>query len=137
MQNNRESGFYNPRVFLAFLLFFSAGLLALVTLAAPTPSPSQSANTSTTFAPITRESIYNGVSPNLRDLPVAAPIFGAPIIINPVHAIHPPVQPPLLPVHDYVQQTAAPSVAMPAPLITFEAIPPAWGNAIKTRQFFC
>src|SRR4051794_34467230 len=102
MQNNRESGFYNPRVFLAFLLFFSAGLLALITLAAPTPPPNQSADTVSKFAPITRASIYNGVSPNLRDLPVVTPVYGAPIIITPVHPIHPPVQPPLLPVHDFV-----------------------------------
>jgi hypothetical protein len=125
MQNNRESGFYNPRIFLAFVLCFGAALLALVALAAPTPPPVQSAqgaDNAGKFLPVTTTSAFHGVSPNLRDLPVEAPVYAAPIIINPVHAVRPPVQPPLLPVYDSVQQTSAPLVAMPAPLQTFEGL---------------
>ena len=125
MQNNRESGFYNPRVFLAFVFCFGAALLALVGFAAPTEPPLQSpqtANSAGNFLPIATTSAFNGVSPALRDLPVVTPIYAAPIIINPVRPIHPPIQPPLLPVYDSVQQASAPVLAMPAPLQTFEGM---------------
>src|SRR5256885_2439732 len=125
MQNNRESGFYNPRVFLAFVLCFGAALLALVGFAAPTPPPLQSPESASSvgnFAPITRDSLSNGVSPNLRDLPVVTPVYGAPIIVNPARPIHPARQVPLAPVYDYVRQVNAPAVAMPTPLQSFEGM---------------
>src|ERR1041385_3942429 len=69
MQHNRESGFYNPRVFLAFVLCFGAALLALVGLAAPTPpAPKQAAQT-TGFGPTVSRSVFNSVSAPVSNLP--------------------------------------------------------------------
>src|SRR5258708_5865508 len=52
MQNNRESGFYNPRVFLAFLLCSVGALLAMLSFAAPSPTTGtlSTANPNVTYA---------------------------------------------------------------------------------------
>src|SRR4051812_45918790 len=71
MQNNRESGFYNPRVFVAFVLCFGAALLALMAIAAP--SPPAGTSQSPALAPKVISSTLNGVSPAVRDLPAASP----------------------------------------------------------------
>ena len=145
MQNHRESGFYNPRIFLAFVLCFGGALLALISFAAPTPPPAQTSDSTGGFAPITRDSLFNGVSPNLRDLPVVTPVSGAPYAINPVLPIRPPLQTPVAPIHDFVQQTIAPALPMPTPLQSFEGmnqadgcgncIPPDPNGAVGPNHF--
>jgi hypothetical protein len=72
MQNNRESGFYNPRVFLAFVLCFGAALLALISVAAPMPAPSKPAvqvAPATGFGPTVSRSVFNTVSAPVRGMP--------------------------------------------------------------------
>ena len=98
-----------------------------------------------TFTPIVRDSLFNGVSPNLRDLPVATPVQGPPYIVNSIHPIRPLPLLPIVPVHDFVQQTNAPAVDMPAPLQTFEGmnqadgcgncIPPDPNGAVGPNHF--
>ena len=72
MQNNRESGFYNPRVFLAFVLCFGGALLALISVAAPTPPPSKpaaQAAPATGLAPTVSRSVFNTVSAPVSSMP--------------------------------------------------------------------
>ena len=72
MQNSRESGFYNPRVFLAFVLCFGGALLALISVAAPTPPPSKpapQAAPATGFAPTVSRSVFNTVSAPVSSMP--------------------------------------------------------------------
>src|SRR4051812_18336899 len=72
MHNNRESGFYNPRVFSAFVLCFGGVLLALISFAAPTPAPSKpkaQAAPATGFGPTVSRSVFNTVSAPVRSMP--------------------------------------------------------------------
>src|SRR5437773_570006 len=95
-KSTSESGLFNPRIFLSFVLCVTGVLLALIGFAAspPPPPPSQTTEGGGSFAPVVRNSLFNGVSPNLRDLPVAMPVQGPPYIINPILPIRPL---PLLP----------------------------------------
>jgi hypothetical protein len=125
MKKNRssESGIFNPRIFLAFTLCSIGASLGVFSLAAPTSSSKAIAQGTGQFKPVTISSTANGVSANLRDLPVTRPSFTAGTWES--HAplpIHPPHAPPQLPVVDPVQQTVMPALAMPAPLQTFEGM---------------
>jgi hypothetical protein len=85
---------------------------------APTPSAQGVGK----FTPVIRQSLFNGVSPRLRDLPVTrTPANGTWKVhqIRPIHAAH---APPQRPVYDPVQQTSPGLLAIPAPLQTFEGM---------------
>src|SRR5204863_6404464 len=122
-KSTSESGLFNPRILLAFVLCLAGASLAFVGFAAsPPPPPNQATQGGSNFAPIVRDSLFNGVSPNLRDLPVATPVQGPPYIVNPILPIHPPQLSPMLSVQDLVQQTNPPPLAMPTPISTFEGM---------------
>src|SRR5438876_11431662 len=136
MKKNRssESGIFNPRVFLAFLLCSAGASVAVFSWAAPTPSSKAVAPGNGQFKPVTIASTSNGVSAKLSDLPATRPAFTAGTWeIHPVLPIHPPHAPPTLPVNDPVQQTVATlGPAAPTPLQTFEGMNQAdgWGTCI-------
>lgn len=93
----------------------------------PSPAPGQSTQGGNQFAPIVRNSLFNGVSPNLRDLPVAEPVHGPPYVINPIMAIRPLPLAPIQAVPDPVHQRNLPPLAMPTPIQTFEGMNQAEG----------
>src|ERR1044071_4300897 len=117
-----RSGMFNPRICSAFVLGAIGVFLAFIGFAATQPPSSQPAQAASNFAPIVRDSLYNGISPNLSDLPVAVPVHGPPYVINPILPIHPRQSLPLQQVLDLVRQTNPPPVAMPTPLSTFEGM---------------
>jgi hypothetical protein len=70
MRNNSESGFYNPRIFLAFLLFFGGALLALIGFAARpplSPLPVSSSNAKGPFFQITGSHLPDGATVATND----------------------------------------------------------------------
>ncbi len=123
-KSSSESGIFSPRIFAAFVLCSAGALLAMFSFAAPTPSNETDAQGTVQFKPVTVASTSNGVSANLRDLPVTRPSFAPGTFeVHEVRPIHPPHAPPQLPVHDPVQQTVASlGPAAPTPLQTFEGM---------------
>lgn len=117
-----EGGLFRPRILLAFTLCLMGGLLAMLSLAAPTPPRIRAAQRAG-FKPRVIYSVANGVSPRVRDLQATLPLVeGPPYFVEPIRPIHPPHAPPTLPVQDPVQQTSTPALAMPSPLQTFEGM---------------
>src|SRR5438128_12653867 len=92
-----QSGIFNPRICSAFVLCAIGVLLALIGFAATPQPPSGTAESVGSFAPIVSESLYHGVSPNLRDLPLATPEPVPPYVIDRILSIHPPRLVPMLP----------------------------------------
>jgi hypothetical protein len=108
-----ESGLFNPRIFAAFLLCSMGVCLAMFSFAAPTPST----NTTDTFKPVVIQSIANGVSPAVRDLPRALPTTQrVEIELPPIR----PSQPVPSGFVDPARQNSAAALAMPTPIATFE-----------------
>src|SRR5437868_15393917 len=66
------SGLFNPRFFAAFFLCCAGILLALFGTAAPQPASRMNA---AALKPIVRTAAIYGISPALRDLPAAQPVF--------------------------------------------------------------
>jgi hypothetical protein len=119
-----ESGIFNPRVIIGFIVCSVGVWLAMLSFVASAASSvkSKSGQNVAAFKPIVSYSVHNGVSPRVRDLPA---IKTAPNGTWESHAplpIHSPHAPPELPVIDSVQQTAMPALAMPDPLQTFEGM---------------
>jgi hypothetical protein len=81
----------------------------------------------TTFKPVVSTSVANGISRPARDLAVVLPRVPTTWEGDAPRPIHPPHAPPTLPVHDPVQQTVAASLAMPAPIGSFDGIDQAGG----------
>ena len=146
MQNNRESGFYNPRVFLAFVLCFGGALLALVGFAAPTPPPSRPASAG--FVPVVSQSVLNSVSLAVRDLPTGPAMAPRTFEMEDgLRKVHPnrPIPPNF--VDQALQHAMTPlaPAAMPGPLATFEGlnaaeacngcIPPDTNGAVGPTQY--
>ena len=143
MKDNPESGFFNPRVFAAFVLCSVALFLALLGFAA-SPSP-PSLPGSGAFAPVVRTSVVNGLSPAVRDLP-AAPAL-APRVIEVDDGLRRVRPNRAVPANfvDAAVQRALGSLDMPAPLATFEGmtaaegcngcIPPDTNGAVGPTQF--
>src|SRR5438105_6954937 len=114
MQKNRNSkfGFFNPRIFAAFLLCSMGTWLAMFSFAAPTSS------TTDTFTPVVITSVVNRISPAVRDLPKVAPTGASEIGDN---------LPPIRPNHpvpagfvDSALQTVPAALAAPTPMANFE-----------------
>lgn len=143
MQDNPESGYFNPRIFLAFVLCSAALVLALLGFAASPPPPGQN-GVSAPLTPTVFRSVLNGISPALRDLPTgqrAAP--------RTLEEDLPRVRPnrPVLSsfIDPVVQSVAAAPLLMPAPLNTFEGqsaddsgcgcIPPDTNGAAGPTQY--
>jgi hypothetical protein len=115
-----KSAFLNLRVLFAFLLCSAGAALALLSFAA---SPGGHVTKgSRTFQPVVRNSLLNGVSPKLSELPVIKTPANGFFEAEPVRPIHAPHAPPQLPVYDPVQQTIMAATAMPSPLLTFEGM---------------
>src|ERR1700731_552281 len=68
-----KSGLFNPRVLLALPLCLIGALLAMLSLAAPTPSSKTAAPGPGAFGPVVSKSVANGISRAVRDLPIGAP----------------------------------------------------------------
>ena len=78
------AGFFDPR-FVTALVFCSIGVsLALIGFSQTPPLPSQPGGGVGQFAPVVHDSLSNGISPNLRDLPLAPRIHGPPYFANEV-----------------------------------------------------
>src|SRR5436190_2038616 len=120
--NTSSSGIVNPRIFTAFLLCSSAVLLVLIALGDPPSASSQATQSGNQLVPVASNSLFNGISPNLRDLPVAEPVHGPPYVINPIMPIRPLPLVPIRPVPDPVHQRNLPPLAMPTPIQTFEGM---------------
>ena len=117
------SGLFNPRVAFALLLCSAGISLAIFSTATPAAAKrSLNAGVAGSLRPEVIYSVYNGVSPKVSDLPRVANVP------NGTYEAHGPLTrghlgpPPHLPAVDSVQQTTAPSAAMPAPLQTFEGM---------------
>jgi Carboxypeptidase regulatory-like domain len=138
-----KSGFFNPRVFLAFILCSGGALLGMFSLAAQAPSGKSTAPDNTSLVkPTIISSTYNAVSPAVRDLPVAQPT--APLLIAELPPVHPnhPVPADFV---DQVVQTAMGVLAIPSPMANFEGqsandsgcgcIPPDPNGAVGPSQY--
>jgi hypothetical protein len=117
-----KSGFFNPRVFLAFVLCSAGVSLGMFSLAAPPSSKKPSPQSAAQFKPTIIYSSANGISRRLRDLPAIRTAPNGTYESHAPLAIHPPHVPPQLPVQDPAQQTIMPALAMPSPLQTFEGM---------------
>jgi Carboxypeptidase regulatory-like domain len=118
---NSESGLSTPRVFFAFMLCSVGALLALVVLAAPTPpssSAQSAAQSSGTPQAVVINSISNGVSSAVRDMPLAVPT-GEREIEADLLRVKPNVQVPAGFV-DPAVQTIPGALAAPTPMANFE-----------------
>src|SRR5690348_14750619 len=70
-----KSGFFNPRIFAAFALVTFGVSLGVFSFAAPKPATQKNtAQSATTFQPTVIQSLYNGVSDAVRDLPKVNPL---------------------------------------------------------------
>lgn len=117
------SGLFNPRVGFALVLCSAGICLAIFSLATPAAATrSLSLGASAPAQPIVIYSVFNGVSPKMSELPKASNIPNGTWEAHGPLVIHRSVPPPHFPVVDPVHQTTAPSVAMPAPLQTFEGM---------------
>jgi hypothetical protein len=115
MRKNTDSlsGFFNPRIFSAFILCSAGLLLAMFSFAAPTPST----DTTDTLTPVVITSAFNGISPAVRDLPIAAPTGEhAEKELSPVRPNH-PVPDGFV---DSARQTVPAALAAPTPMANFE-----------------
>src|ERR1051325_539254 len=117
-----RSGMFNPRIASALILISLGASLAFIALAQTPSQPTEPDQAIGNFVPVVSESVYHGISPNLRDLPLAVPVKGPPYEVEPILSIHPPRLAPLMPVIDPVQQVNPPPLAMPTPLGTFEGL---------------
>jgi len=137
-----KSGFFNPRIFAAFILVMTGVSIGVFSFAAPTlPKRSQGSNGA--IQPTVINSTFNGVSSAARDLPVAP--LAAP---EPGDKDLPPVK-PIQPVPadfvDKIVQTAMGAAAAPAPIASFEGqsandsgcgcIPPDTTGAVGPTQY--
>jgi hypothetical protein len=125
MKKNSSSklGFFTPRFLLGISLFSTGAFLAIHAFGAPLVSRAKSsAANSTTFQPVIRYSLYNGVSPRMRDLPVVKNTLNGDHESHAPLPIHPPHAAPQLPVVDPIQQLIMPALAMAAPIQTFEGM---------------
>src|SRR5205807_10201753 len=115
MRTNPESGFFNPRVFLAFLLCFAGVLLALIGFGQTSPRSAAPP----AFAPVVTNSIVNGLSPAISDLPSGPPSSrkieeeNGLLRVRPDRAVPPNFVDPVV-------QSAPVPLAMATPLATFE-----------------
>ena len=116
-KSGSKSGFFNPRVFGAFILITFGISLGVFSFAASQGS-SKAAQDSAAVKPTVINSTYNGVSQAVRDLPKAA-------IAGPTEVAD--TLPPVKPTHpvptnfvDQVLQTAMAAAAAPAPMANFE-----------------
>src|ERR1700682_2411126 len=109
-----KSGIFTTRVVLAFALCSAGVSLAVISLAAPTPSSKSAATGPGALKPVVIRSTLNGVSPAARDLPIAAPT-GPREVEHDLLRVKPnhPVPPGFV---DPAAQTFAALLAMPAPL---------------------
>jgi hypothetical protein len=129
MQKNpsSKSGFFNPRVFVAFILCTGGVLLAMLGFGAPTASR-KDAKQSATFKPVIINSFSHGISPSIRDLPLVTHTTKPTTYeVHQVRPIRPPLPQPKLPVVDPVHQKTAIAAPMPTPIQTFEGINQAGG----------
>lgn len=119
MKKNRrsKSGLFNPRLILALVLCSTGASLTMLTLAAPTSGTNTARNSGLSLNPTVISSLYNAVSPAVRDLAPAVPT--APRIeieLPPLHPTHPV---PAGFVDPAVQAVPA-ALAAPAPIANFE-----------------
>jgi hypothetical protein len=142
MNDNPESGFFNPRVFLAFVL--GSGALALTLLgfaASPPPAAANAGNAS--LVPTVTRSALNGLSPALGDLPTGR--RSDPRTFEEDLLRVRPNRPVLSSFIDPVVQNVSAPLLMPAPLITFEGqsaddsgcgcLPPDTNGAVGPTQY--
>jgi hypothetical protein len=114
-----KSGFFNPRIFGAFVLLTFGISLGVFSFAAPKPaSRKNTAQNASAFQPTVIQSIYNGVSSAVRDLPKASSVG---------ENEHEPNLPPVKATHpvpagfvDAARQSSAAAAAAPTPNLTFE-----------------
>jgi hypothetical protein len=144
-----KSGFFNPRIFAAFVLVTFGVSIGIFSFAAPTSGKSSTAQANTSVVkPTVINSTYNAVSTAVRDLPLAPPTQAR------VETELPSVK-PLQPVPssfvDKIVQTALAQTkqgvlaAMPSPIANFEGqsandsgcgcIPPDPTGAVGPSQY--
>src|SRR5438093_12990620 len=113
-----ESGLFNPRIFSAFILCSAGMLLAMLSFAAPTLPSETAASSPDTFKPVVINSVSNGTSSSLRDLPRAASTESGEIgdDLPPIRPNH-PVPAGFV---DAALQSVAAAAAAPTPNVTFE-----------------
>ena len=126
-KSTSQSGFFTWRNLVAVLLSSSGVLLAVLGIAAPT-APRPAAEPPRQFKPVVIHSFSNGVSREVRDLPlVKRTELPTTWKAKPIRPLHPPPPTPALPVEDPVHQKTQGPLAMPAPIQTFEGINQAGG----------
>ena len=139
MQSDPEAGFFNPRIFAAFLLLSAGVSLAVIGAAAPGSPPVPVSG----FVPVVKTSAVNGVSKALRDLPA-----GLPITRDREERELPPVKLAREIPSDFVdevRQSISGILAIPAPQANFEGmnqeegcggcIPPDTTGAVGPEQY--
>src|SRR4029077_13083352 len=115
-----QSGFFNPRIFVAFVLVTFGVSLGVFSFAAPTSGKSSTAQPNASLVkPTIISSTYNAVSSAVRDLPLAGPIASR--VENELGPVK-PVHPVATNFVDQVVQTAMPAAATaaPTPIANFE-----------------
>src|ERR1700730_1070032 len=138
-----NSAFFNARVVFGFLLCSTGVLLAMLALAAPAPSSKTAAQGPDAFKPVVIKSLYNGVSPALRDLTTTAPTARGEVESELRRVkLSRPVPEGFV---DSIVQTSLGALAMPAPIRTFEGmnqsegcggcIPPDPNGAVGPTQY--
>ena len=122
-----SSGFLNLRIVLAVALS-SAGLaLGALVMAGTNQSQRTTAQNNAALHPSVLYSVYNGVSPRVRDLPVQMGERNGQWESHAPRPFRPPQPPPKLPVVDLAQQMDLPVGEIPAPLLTFDGMTQAEG----------
>src|ERR1700737_1326993 len=118
---NSKSGFFNPRIFAAFVLVTFGVSLGVFSFAAPTSGKNGTAqNNASLVKPTIISSTYNAVSPAVRDLPKVNPLSAPAETEHGLLRVR-PTNPVPAGFVDQAVQSSAPAVAtIPAPNGTFE-----------------
>ena len=117
-----RAGIFNPRILLALALCAIGGVLAVFSFATPASSKKLPPQSRGQLRPTIIYSAFNGISPRMRDLPAIRTVPNGTYESHGPLPIRPAGPQPHLPAFDPVQQTTMPSLAMPAPLTTFEGM---------------
>jgi hypothetical protein len=139
-----KSGFFNPRIFAAFVLVTFGVSLGVFSFAAPTSQKRSQGLDNGAVQPTIINSTFNGVSKAVRDLPRAATSTGQIEADNGLPSVK-PLQPVPTNFVDQIVQTAMGTLAAPAPIANFEGqstndsgcgcIPPDTTGAVGPTQY--
>src|SRR5260370_768332 len=116
-----KSGFFNPRIFAAFVLVTFGVSLGVYSFAAPTSGRQSTAQDNTSLVkPTIISSAYNAVSPAVRDLPKVNPLSAPAEAEHDLPRVKPTHPVPTGFVDKAVQASLAAVATIPAPKGTFE-----------------